>query len=292
MSKEVLCRCSQVTVKGQQNVLLNDISLQIKKEQITALISEDDSAGEILKLIAGLYQPDKGQITYPGMKKEEVAAYPKRIQYVPDDIICYPDLTVWDFIHGIANGSEQMEATAEKLLSLFGINANEQLLEMTFGDNRLVSIIQAVMAQPALLLLDRPYDMLEREDYRRILKEIVNLYSRGSGIVIAAQSYKEVVIPCHEYIFLENGKIAGQYNRDQLPLPAKVVTLWGGSIASFMREKMEILSRNKECFRFLYRESDMKELGIRIGMSGCRNFNVEELTMEEELFENYERWLQ
>lgn len=292
MSKEVLCRCSQVTVKDQHNMLLHDISLQVKKEQITALISEDDSAGEILKLIAGLYQPDKGQITYPGMKNEEVAVYPKKIQYVPDDIICYPDLTVWDFIHGIAKGNEQMEAAAEKLLSLFGINANEQLLEMTFGQNRLVSIIQAVMAQPALLLLNRPYDMLDREDYGRILKEIVNLYSRGAGIVIAVQNYKEIVIPCHEYIFLRNGKIAGQYNRDQLPVPAKVVTLWGGSIASFVRDKMEMLNRNKECIRFLYRESDMKELGVRIAMSGCRNFNVEELTMEEELFEDYERWLQ
>ncbi len=292
MSKEVLCRCSQLTVKGKQNMLLKDVSLSVKREQITALISEDDSAGEILKLIAGLYQPDKGQISYPGMKKEEVAVYPKKIQYVPDDIICYPNLTVWDFIHGIAKGNEQMEALAERLLARFGIHADELLLEMTFGENRMVSIIQAVMAQPALLLMNRPYDMLGREDYGLILKEIVNLYSKGAGIVIAAQSYEDVVISCHEYIFLKDGKMAGQYNKNQLPLPAKVVTLWGGSTATFVREKMELLCRNKDYIRFLYREPDMKELGVRIGMSGCRNFNVEELTMEEELFEDYERWLQ
>lgn len=291
MSENVLCRCSHVSVRGKKEIILEDFSMTVREKELVALISEDGSAGAVLKLMAGLYMPDHGKIAYPDMAGREKTVFPKKVQYVPDDIVCYAGLSVKEFLHGMTGRDERLAAEAARLLTAFGIDENEALLEMTFEQNRLVSIIQAMMAKPVLLLMDRPYDMLGDKAYKLLLKEMIGQYSEGTAMVIAAEHFEDIVMPCHQYLFLDEGKIASHCNRSQLPRLPKVVTIWGGDISSFQREKMEILVRKKQYIRFLYRETDIKELAVRLAKTGCDNFNIEELSMEEEIFHNYERWL-
>lgn len=328
MPDNIICRMNHVAVSEQPNIELEDISLNIIENHLTALISEDGSAGRILEVMAGLKEVQLGKLDYPGLKsiwmkkgihpeegstqsgqvaysrlkavtrtesrieeEENTGTFFKPIQYVPDDIVCYSGLTVGTFLQGMAGGSQELTREAVRLLSLFNIDADEQLLEMTFEQNRLVSVIQAMMAKPALLLLNRPYNMLKERTYKLLLKEIVDSYAKGATVVLAAEHYDDVVLPVHEYVFIKEGKIIGKFARNQLPVPAKVVTLWGGSISPMLSEKMTMLTRRKGYCRFLYNEQNMKELALRISITGCRNFNIEELTMEEMLFENYERWI-
>lgn len=292
MPEEMLCSFSHVAVKGKQNMLLEDFSLSIERKQIIALISEDESAELVLKLMAGLCVPDSGKILYPSMTKQERTRFPKKIQYVPDDLVCYPGLRVNEFLYGMSNGNEEFEANAARLLSVFEIEEKELLLDMTFGQNRLVSVIQAMMAEPALLLLNNPCSMLNKKTYRLLLKEIVKLYANETTVVFAAKRYEDVVLPCRRYLFFEDGKIRAACTRSQLPRPAKVITMWGGDLSRLQSEKMQMLVKGQRYFRFLYRERNMKELASQLSRSGCDNFNIEELSMEEELFGDYERWLQ
>ena len=83
---------------------------------------------------------------------------------------------------------------------------------------------------------------------------MIGQYFEGTAMVIAAEHFEDLVMPCHQYLFLDEGKITAHYTRTQLPRLPKVVTIWGGDISSFQREKMEILVRKKQYIRFLYRE--------------------------------------
>lgn len=291
MSDNVLCSCSHVSVRGKKEIALEDFSLSVREKELIALISEDESAGSVLKLMAGLYMPDHGKIVYSDMVKQDRVVFPKEIQYIPNDIVCYDGLTVKEFLRGMSKRDEEVKKEAARLLDVFDIDENEALLEMTFEQNRLVSIIQAMMAKPVFLLMDRPYDMLGDKAYKLLLKEMIGQYFEGTAMVIAAEHFEDLVMPCHQYLFLDEGKITAHYTRTQLPRLPKVVTIWGGDISSFQREKMEILVRKKQYIRFLYRETDIKELAVRLAKTGCDNFNIEELSMEEEIFHNYERWL-
>ena len=90
---------------------------------------------------------------------------------------------------------------------------------------------------------------------------------------------------------MNEGKVTARYNRSRLPRLSKVVTMWGGDASAFQQEKMEVLVRRKQYVRFLYREQNVQDLAAQLVRSGCENFNIEELSMEEEIFHNYERWL-
>lgn len=293
MPDNIIFRMEHAVVKGQQHTELEDVTLKIMGKHLTALISEDGSAGMVLKVMAGLRDVQSGKTNALELQKLCAAtpeAFLRPVQYVPDDIVCYSGMTVDGFLQGMAGGSNEMMEEARRLLSVFHIEKEEMLLDMTFEQNRLVSVIQAMMAKPALLLLERPYDMLGGRTYKELLREVAARYAAGTTVVMAAEHFADVVLPCHEYIFLKEGKVIGSYERSELPRPAKVVTLWGGNPAAFLPEKMTMLERHKGYCRFLYTESNMKELAVRVSVTGCSNFNLEELSMEEMLFGDYERW--
>lgn len=279
----LICQVEHMTIHTKQNIQLEDISFDVAENELVSIIGEDEELDCIFKGMAGLQPLQSGKVSYDNVAK-------RMVQYVPDDIVCYSNLTVGEFLQGMTCGVEEMAEEAARLLAAFQIETNEQLLDMTFEKNRLVAMIQSIMVRPQLLLLNRPYDMLSASAYLEILREVIALYRGGCAVVIGAQSYEDVVMACHKYIYVKDGQVIGSYKREELPKPAKVITLWGGSTNPFVADKRTMLVERNDYCRFLYQENDMKELGVRLALSGAKNYNVEELSMEEMLFGDYERW--
>lgn len=293
MDTVTVCSMQDVTIQEGTECVVKDLQLDIRESEITVLIAEDNSASQILQVMGGFRNAVQGDVGYPGMALENGAIPAGWIQYVPDDIICYNNMKVKDFLCGVALASST-ETIREgvRLCGVFGINPEEELLELTFEQNRLVAMIQALIRRPKLLLLDRPYDMLGKRAYLLLWKEIMELRKQGTTVVVSAQSYEDVKIACDRYLFLRDGELYKDSTRKELPRPAKVITIEGGSVSAMNPEKLKLLYKDRRQCRFLYWESNMGELVLRIYKTGCYNFNVEELSMEEEIFADYERWMQ
>ncbi len=292
MKEQRICSMQGVHIKGKDGILLQNIELHINRGELITMISRDGSGGSILKVLTGLKSIEEGSIEY-SFAQDKRANLLRFVQYVPDDIICYSNMKVREFIQGFYYTDRGEEAVEEavRLCELFDIDMEEELLDMTFEQNRLVAMIQAMAMQPELLLLDMPYDLLSGKAYRILLKELVRLRVKGTAIVIAADAYDKVVIPCDQYIFLKGGAMYVTYRGKELPHPAKVITLDGGVLKYMVHSKMRVLYRTKKKCCVLYKEEDVSELIARIYLSGCHNFSVNELTMEEEIYEDYERWM-
>ncbi len=259
----------------RQSAQTMDLELLTKEKRIIAFISEDDSASRLIR----------------SMTKEEMSSF---CQFVPDDIICYSDLTVEQFLYGMILSSKKPEQATEemhRLLELFQINKEEFLLDMTFQQNRLVSMIHTLMVQPEILLLEKPHDMIMDKEYQLLICEFVKLYKKGSVIRIASDCYKDIVLPCETYIFMEAGEIKAVYEQGKLPKSAKVITMQGGKLAWMDKEKMTVLWRRGNRICFLYEETNMQELTLRLCKTECADVRIEDITMEELVFENFERWM-
>lgn len=292
MPKKTICDLQNIEIRMGENTLLKNFNLKIEEPIILSVISEDESASALLKVMAGLINADKGTVKYPSLDIHSKTDLAQWIQYVPDDIVCYRDMKVKQFIHGIAlaESDKEMEKQGLKLCKFFGIDPKEKLLDLTFEQNRLVAMIQAIMMKPRLLLLDRPYDLISKKKYVQLLKMLLKLRKVGMSIVIAANSYQDILMPSNRYLFIKEGKPFASYKRKELPHPAKVITVEGGSLNSMKGLQMTVLYKSKKRSCFLYRGQDSGELMPRLYKSGCSNFSVNELTMEEEVFKNYERW--
>ena len=292
VKKQEICGIDGLQIRTGKTIKIADIKVRINKGERIAIISQEDEATTLLQMIAGFREKEEGEITYPLWTLSKKTPLTTYLQYVPDDIICYTNMTVKQFLSGVhkAGKAEEVWEESLRLCEKFSIALEEQLLNLTFEQNRLVAMIMALTADTEMLLLDRPYDLLSGKMYDLFLEELERINKKGATILLSATSYEQVKVSCDRYIFLREGKPVQEYSREEIPFPAKVITLFGGNVAGMEKEKLQMLWQKAEQSVFLYKEKDMQELAVRLSKTGCRNFRVEDLTVEEEIFGDYERY--
>lgn len=267
--------------------------MEFAGRKIIGIVSKDDSGYNLLRALAGLREPEPGELW------QHFHAYcgdlpPSQIGFVPDDIVCYSGLTVGDFFRGLmwnCPDRDMIEQEAVRLQNLFDIPQEENLLDLTFEQGRLVVMAQVMMRKPGLLLVENPHDLISDKKYFVLLQEWIKLFKENTRFIIAEHTYEDILFPCEYYLFLRDGQVVAEYARKDLPCPAKVVTMTEGDVTKMESSKMQILYQNAKKVCFIYEEKDMVQLSCQLGQTGCRDYTVEDIRLEERVFENYERWI-
>ncbi|MEV0199939.1 ATP-binding cassette domain-containing protein [Nonomuraea sp. NPDC050691] len=129
----------------------------------------------LLRLLAGLTRPTSGAVT----------GRPAIVGYVPDRFPTGQSFTVAGYLRHMARvrGGARWEPWAERV-GLDGF-AGVRLGELSKGTAHKVGLVQALMAEPGLLVLDEPFAGLDR-DTRDALPDIVTEVAARGGIVVAS----------------------------------------------------------------------------------------------------------
>ncbi|MEH6948927.1 dipeptide/oligopeptide/nickel ABC transporter ATP-binding protein [Bacillus sp. JJ634] len=182
----------------RSNKVLNDVSFQIQQGECLGLIGESGSGKSTLaKLILGLDQSDRGQITLNGidfqcLKGAELRKARRHVQVVFQDPTASlnPKLPVWksvieslenypevtpSFLKDVRNDKKQM---AEILLEKVGLN--KSLLEryphqLSGGQRQRTAIARGISLQPSLLICDEPTSSLDVSIQAQILNLLKEL---------------------------------------------------------------------------------------------------------------------
>ena len=64
----------------------------------------------------------------------------------------------------------------------------------------------------------------------------------------------------------------------------------GGSLDVFEKDKIQVLYQKGNYCRFLYQEKDTMKLTLTLSKAKCRNIFIDEVTMQEQILGNWERW--
>ncbi|MDK2985751.1 MAG: molybdate transport system ATP-binding protein [Clostridia bacterium] len=155
-----------------------DFKLQVdfnqqQGELLTILGPSGCGKSTLLNLIAGVVEPDGGEIEHDGKllyneyPKINVPVYKRKIGYIQQKSNLFPHLTV---MQNIAYGVKGSAAKAEikKVMDVLGIGflADKRPSEISGGQQQRVSLARAVMIKPRILLLDEPFSALD--NFRRL----------------------------------------------------------------------------------------------------------------------------
>jgi len=162
-----------------------DVKWKIGKE--LGVLFGPSGAGKslTLKMIAGLFRPDKGQVISAGnayfdsSKNINMPPQKRQCGYVFQDLALFPHMTVRENILYGAKGLEHDEAAlrCDELMSQFQINSirNSMPLEISGGQKQRVAFARALIRRPEMLLLDEPFSALDtmlRIEMRAFLKDM------------------------------------------------------------------------------------------------------------------------
>ena len=161
----------------------DNVNFGIEKGKLIGLLGPSGSGKTtILRMIAGLEQPDSGEIIIDGKVVNDIPASARGIGFVFQNYALFRYMTVYDNIaFGLKvknEDSKKIKERVSELIALTGLKGLEKRYpsQLSGGQRQRVAFARALAPNPQLLLLDEPFAAIDakiRQALRSWLKEMI-----------------------------------------------------------------------------------------------------------------------
>ena len=189
----------QLTLTGLQHQVgpathLYPLNLHLQPDAVTVLLGATQAGKTtLLRLMAGLDVPTRGQVRVDGVDVTGVPVRQRNVAMVYQQFINYPSMTVFDNIASPLKLRGGLDAAAidQRVQALAGKLHIEPFLqrlpaELSGGQQQRVALARALAKDAPLMLLDEPLVNLDYKLREELREELSSLFAAGSSSVVYA----------------------------------------------------------------------------------------------------------
>ncbi|WGT35450.1 ABC transporter ATP-binding protein [Pseudomonas atacamensis] len=214
--KQVLVKIDRVTKKFDETIAVDDVSLEIKKGEIFALLGGSGSGkSTLLRMLAGFERPTEGRIFLDGVDITDMPPYDRPINMMFQSYALFPHMTV---AQNIAFGLQQdkipkaeIDARVAEMLKLVQMSqyAKRKPHQLSGGQRQRVALARSLAKRPKLLLLDEPMGALDKKLRSQMQLELVEIIERvGVTCVMVTHDQEEAMTMAERIAIMHLGWIA------------------------------------------------------------------------------------
>lgn len=199
-------------------VVLRDVSLSVEEGEIVSLVGAN-GAGKttFLNTVSGIVTPRSGEIWFQGKKRIDNLPPHKIVELgivqVPEGRKLFPYMTVTENLllgSVLPRSRAKRKQNLEKVFSLLPKLAERKdqiAYTLSGGEQQMLAIGRALMAEPRLLLFDEPSLGLAPVIVSALFKFIKEINEQGITVLLVEQNVKQSLLVSNRTYVLENGKI-------------------------------------------------------------------------------------
>ncbi|MFX0576314.1 ABC transporter ATP-binding protein [Nocardia nepalensis] len=202
-------------------VAVNDVSFPVLPGALTGFVGAN-GAGKTttMRMIMGVLATHGGEVRWQG--RPVTVADRRSFGYMPEERGLYPKQPVLDQLVYLARLRGQSASAAKRraaeLLERFalGDRDKDKLESLSLGNQQRVQIAAAVIAEPAVLILDEPFSGLDPVAVDS-MAELLREYA-GQGVPVLFSSHQLDLVErlCDQLVILAAGRVVGQGAVDEL----------------------------------------------------------------------------
>lgn len=193
-------------------VALDNISIEMTSPNMIGLVGPNGAGkSTLMKLLVAALLPTTGSITLdnePLHKKEKTLK--NMLGYLPQTFGLYDELTIWQFLDYMAalKNIKNPKDAIEKIIKETNLDEkkNSKIKTLSGGQRQRVGIAQALIGNPALLILDEPtvgLDPEERIKFRNLFSE----NAQDKIVLLSTHIIEDVQSICSRLIVINEGRI-------------------------------------------------------------------------------------
>ncbi|MCF7890113.1 ABC transporter ATP-binding protein [Candidatus Bipolaricaulota bacterium] len=194
--------------------ILHDVSVHVDEEEMVSIIGPNGSGkSTLMKTIFGLLNAWEGEVNFEGrditgFKPNEIVR--EGLCYVPQESNIFPTLTVEENLDmGAFIRTDDYSEELQNVYELFPAltkKKDQQVGNLSGGQQQMVAMGSALMLNPSILLLDEPTAGLAPNLAQMILERIKDINDTGVAILIVEQNAREALKLSNRGYVLAMGK--------------------------------------------------------------------------------------
>jgi ABC-2 type transport system ATP-binding protein len=199
------------------------LNLTVPPGGATALVGRNGAGkSTTMRVLAGVIPPSFGEVWVAGYDLRRDTLEAKRMTgYCPDVGGLVPRATPWEHLQLAARLrrlADGWEPRARDLLERFDLGdaAHRVTSGFSHGMGRRMSVVLAAFHDPAVLLLDEPFDGVDPLGVEATLDVVADARSRGAAVLISTHLLELAVQACDEAVVLRGGEVVAAAPADQL----------------------------------------------------------------------------
>ena len=205
-----------------RRLAVDDLTLHVDAGEVVGLLGPN-GAGKTttVKMLLGLVRPTSGSAALFGVPVSHPHAR-RRVGYLPEQFQFPAWMTGGALLdlHGRLAGLEAEErrhhaAAALELVGLAG-RERDRIGSYSKGMQQRIGLAQALVGQPALVILDEPTSALDPIGRRDVREVVRSLRDRGTAVVLNSHLLSEVEMVCDRVIIVDRGRVVRSGRLDEL----------------------------------------------------------------------------
>jgi len=218
----------------------NNVSFSVNQGEVVALLGENGAGkSTVIKMLAGVYRPDSGDVYMDGQKLS-LDGTSSEIAFVHQTLGLIEWMTVAENIAqtigypkkmGLISPSAMNQQAVEVLKIVGGgIDPDARIFNLTRTDRSLLAIARALIQKPKILVLDEPTASLPASDVERLFEVLKDLQSTGVGIIYVSHRLDEVYEVADRAVIMRNGAVVADREVKSLPKTELVSLIVGHEV--------------------------------------------------------------
>lgn len=227
----------------------NNITLQVKKGEIHALLGENGAGkSTLMNVLFGLYQPEKGEIKVKG-KKVDITnpniANDLGIGMVHQHFMLVNTFSITENIilgnepkKGTTINIKDAEKQVKEISEKYGlaVDPSAKISDISVGMQQRVEILKTLYRGAEILIFDEPTAVLTPQEIKELIQILKTLIKEGKSIILITHKLKEIMEVCDRVTVIRKGEGIGTVNVADTN-PNELASLMVGREVSFKTEK-------------------------------------------------------
>ena len=225
---ETLLTVEHLIKKYGDQVILEDVSLDVKKGEVIVVVGPSGCGKSTLLRCINALEPIQGGVVKLGSevidpKSKSLTCLRQKIGMVFQSYDLFPHLTVLDNIllaptKVQKRSKDEVKEEAMKLLRRVGLEekAGSYPRELSGGQQQRVGIARALAAEPQVMLFDEPTSALDPEWIGGVLDVMKEIAADGMTMIVVSHEMRFVKNVASRILFLEGGQIVEDNTPEKL----------------------------------------------------------------------------
>lgn len=214
MQGDILVSVEHVWRRYGELVAVRDLDFQLRRGEVLGFLGPNGAGkSSTMQMLSGNLAPSAGRIRIEGVDLlDEPDRAKASLGYLPEQPPVYPELSVREYLRFCARLNAipraRVEAAVDRALQRCGLTdvASRLIGNLSKGYQQRVGIAQAIIHEPAVVILDEPtvgLDPIQIREIRNLVREL----GRDHSVILSTHILPEVQMLCSRVLIINRGQV-------------------------------------------------------------------------------------